>query len=188
MYKEIFRFQNKKENIIFWTSTVVRKEGTILDYDKKSKAYFVVRSLYYPKNDFYSVTFAPFNIEGREPKQAYLLPVYSDIEYRYKSIFDQLKESNILGMGDDKGSTSTSTGNTTNSNPSADTQNNPPDSTGPKNQSTAAIKSSNKRYPERILGFDDVPDSNKVQSIPEKKKQNYLPRLEPILPSFKKPS
>jgi len=165
-FPDIFKFPDKKVNLIFWTSTVVKKQGTALDYDKK-KAYLVVRSLYNLKNDIYSVTFAPLNIEGKEPKQAYLLPVYSEKEYRYKSITDQLKESNILGLGDDKSSTGTSTGNTTNSNPSADTQNNPPDSTGSKNHSTATVKSSGDTIP----GFDDVPESHNTTTT------NSLPKI-----------
>jgi len=154
-FPEIFYFPRKEKDIIFWTSTVVKKEGTNLDYDNKNKAYLVVRSLYSPKNDIYSVSFAPFNIEGKEPKQAYLLPVYPEDDYRYKPIIDQLEDSNILGFDDDQDSTGTSAGSTTNSKSSTPPQSIPPASTASKNQSTAAAKSSEDN---KIPGFDDIPD------------------------------
>jgi hypothetical protein len=101
----IFKYLPQNKDLIFWTSTPVKKEGTILDYDKKNQAYFVVRSRYIKGKDIFSISFAPYNIEGEIKKKAFLLPVYSDKLYTYKPImshtFDSIDEYRRIPGFDD---------------------------------------------------------------------------------------
>jgi hypothetical protein len=72
------------QTLVFWTSTPVKKQGTVLEYDKKNTAYFVVRSLYDKNKDTYSLGFGFQNIGPNHKINAFLIPVLSSKVYTYK--------------------------------------------------------------------------------------------------------
>ena len=151
-----FKFPNRGEDLIFWTSTRVKKEGTMLEFSKNEIAYFVIRSKYIKEKDVYSLSFAAYNIEKKEDRKAFLLPVYSEKEYRYKPLIEQLEDSNILGLVNDQGAINTSAGSTTNPQSSTPPKS-PPASTGSNNNVNTSAKS---LVDDKIPGFDDVPESD----------------------------
>ncbi|HLP60810.1 MAG TPA: hypothetical protein VK186_18360 [Candidatus Deferrimicrobium sp.] len=155
----------KGADLIFWTSTQVKKEGTKLEYNKDEIAYFVIRSKYIEK-DIYSVSFASYNINRNEDKKALLFPVFSENEYRYKPIIDQLEDSNILGLDNEKNSTDSSISNKIDSKPSATT----PSIVSPIT-SSPPVKSADE---DKIPGFDDVPSPlNNSSKSNEKGEKRY---------------
>ena len=72
------------QTLVFWTSTPVKKQGTILEHDKKNPAYFVVRSLYDKSKDTYSPGFGFQNIGPTFKTNAFLIPVLSSKVYTYR--------------------------------------------------------------------------------------------------------
>lgn len=72
------------QTLLFWTSTPVKKQGTVLEYDQKNTAYFVVRSFYDRNRDIYALSFGFQNIEPNHKTNAFLLPVLSGKVYTYQ--------------------------------------------------------------------------------------------------------
>ena len=93
-----FKLPDEKR-VIIWSSTKVKKEKTKLGGDKKHKAYFVIRRKLDDNKGIYSIHFMHQNIEGGNKKKAFLLPVFSDKEHRYKPIDHPLSDT-IPGFDD----------------------------------------------------------------------------------------
>lgn len=72
-------------NLTFWTATPVKKEGTVLDYDKENKAYYVLQSKYNINSGTHSLNFSIRNVTGTEEK-AVLIPVNSQSGKMYTYI------------------------------------------------------------------------------------------------------
>jgi hypothetical protein len=160
-FPNIFKFPAKTD-LIFWTSTPVKKEGTVLDYEKQNKAYFVVESKYNGKTGNYSLSFSFKNMEAND---AYLLPVYSNKVYTYTPIpgFDTDSNNaapiaggkdNIPGFDDDPG-------NNTRKNPVLTPSNKTQKEVVSKKSQDNPQKSGDS---EKIPGFDDMPVSHKNSS------------------------
>jgi hypothetical protein len=72
------------ETLTFWTATPVRKKGTVLDYEKSEKAYYVINLKYNHQTNKYSLSFTFRNIKEKNKKEAYLIPLFSEITYAYQ--------------------------------------------------------------------------------------------------------
>ena len=80
-----------RERLIFWTATPVKKDGTVLAYDKSNKAYFVIRSVACNTGDKYALSFSSQNtFKGKN--KAFLLPVFSEKEPKYQTHFQKKPE------------------------------------------------------------------------------------------------
>jgi phosphatidylglycerol:prolipoprotein diacylglycerol transferase len=67
-----------------WTSTPVRKEGTVLNHDKENKAYYLLQINYNHNTSRYSLSFGFQNVEEKGNEKAFLLPVFSRQIYTYE--------------------------------------------------------------------------------------------------------
>lgn len=74
----------KGETLTFWTATPVRKKGTVLDNQKSKKAYYIIKLKYNNQTNKYSLSFNFRDVEGKNRKEAYLLPLFSEITYAYQ--------------------------------------------------------------------------------------------------------
>lgn len=163
-------FKLPKDKIVyFWTSTSLLKKGTVLDYDKQNKAYFVIQ-ISFVKKGIYSLSFSFRNIEGKNKQRAYLLPVYSDQEYRYKKINKKHYENGkIPGFDDFKGPPVKQKSKLGKQKESTDAQ-----LSSKSSKQTPAVSKSSKStiVPDKIPGFDDVPDphQSKIANISSSKK------------------
>lgn len=160
-FPRAFDFPND-ENLVFWTSTPVKKQGTVLDYDKKNKAYFVIIGRYHPKNNHCSLSFGFRNVEPGEKRQAkaLLLPVFSERVYEGKTIISSGTPSPNEGGTKDK-----SAGKDSLIGANSLTATAKPDM---KNKKAAAQVPGFKKESEKIPGFDDFVGLTKPAPDPAK--------------------
>ena len=159
---------SEKGNLIFWSSTAVKKEGTVLEYDKHNSAYFVVRSIYDKGKNTYSLHFANQNIEGKGKGKAYVLPIYTEKVDMYKCKPDVVPQASPKGADlpgfDDNAPIPGFEDSKSSSGKSADLS---------KEKNTKETKK--KLASDKIPGFDDVPDPSNTSLIESKSNRGVGP-------------
>lgn len=77
-----FKLPPKKE-IMLWTSTPVKKEGTVLEYDRDRQAYFVLLYSFSAETGKYSISFNFKNIDDKR-LTGFLIPILADKTTTYQ--------------------------------------------------------------------------------------------------------
>jgi hypothetical protein len=162
------------QTLVFWTSTPVKKQGTVLEYDKKNPAYFVVRSLYDKNKDTYSLGFGFQNIGPTYKTNAFLIPVLSSKVYTYQPIPPARPPQSIKPT----------TSPPQQPKKSPQTANKPPAKTP---QTTPLPKS---HGPDKIPGFDDYkgPTKKQTKKTVSAGKKTGQPYPGNIVPGFDHPT
>lgn len=172
-----------KKRLFFWTATPLRKEGTVLAYDKSNKAYFVIQGVSYHTGEKYALSFSFRNtLKGKN--KAFLLPVFSGKRSKSqktagkpaKKIKTPVSQSQPGKTKSKPAAVKTKVPGFTDKIPGFDdpavlppapkkqdrtTKISPPRKS-PKNKMTSKPPS------DKIPGFDDVPDSKKQPVSPKK--------------------
>jgi hypothetical protein len=156
------------KSFTFWTSTPLKKEGTSLKYDKANKAYLVVQCVFL-KGGEYSLRFDFQNLDEKDIKNIYLLPVYSDKVYTYTPILGFDTNSNnaalITGGKDNVPGFDDPPGKNTSKNPVL-TPSNKTQKEVVSNKSQDNPQKSGES--EKIPGFDYMPNASTVPPKPPK--------------------
>lgn len=172
------------ETLTFWTATPVLKKGTVLDFQKSRKAYYLIRVAYYKKRNKYSISFTFGDVNKNRTKEAYLLPVFSEIHYAYQPYSTRVPTSPVppLPVNPQPGFDPGKTGQTPSSQSSNIPGIVPQQSTSQAVPKTPITPKQNKTGNiDKIPGFDDGP----VTPIKPPKKKSSKPQI-PYTPSHKK--
>jgi hypothetical protein len=153
------------KSLSLWTSTPVRKEGTVLNNDKDNKAYYLLQIDYNQLTSGYSLSFSFQNVDEKSNGKAFLLPVFSRQIHTYEPTQSLVSPPNAPVLPKENLPPVDKTKQQTEKVPGFDDK---------------ADVSGKQSSPEKIPGFDDVPgersQKNREKTNTSAAKPNSVPQ------------